>query len=97
MNIICMVPSLNLKHSAVYVRLRQLLGDSITRDITPRSTIVKFKEGQVIFAVKEQDVEQYSAICLDYAIIADKDISEEWMLFLKSKLICNNGLMLKLI
>ena len=95
-NVICIVPSLDIKDNNLYFKLRSLLGDSLIKDVNIRTSRMISKTAQVIFTSCQQETCQFSGIKIDMAIIADTNITDEWLNFLKYKISVFNGILLRI-
>ena len=96
MNIVCVVPSLDLKESNIYLKLKKILGDSLIKDITHRKLTMESETVKINFVTCNWHTQQISGVLIDIAIIADKNITKEWSDFLKMKTDINNGIILTL-
>ena len=96
MNILCLVESLEVEHNNLYLKLKQLLGDSLKKDLTVRKVSIHSEDINITFANINWHTQQIGGMLIDIAII-DCEPTEEWEEFLKYKVLANNGLMLRVI
>ncbi len=96
-NIVCIVPSLDIRYNDLYLKLKALIGDTLIQDVTIRTCRMRSKTAQIIFTSCKQGTCQISGIYIDIAIIADPDITDEWKEFLKIKTHAHNGILLSVV
>lgn len=96
LNIICIVPSLEIQDNNLYVKLKELVGDTLIKDVSIRTCRMQTKTAQIVFVSCKQDTCQVSGLQIDIAIIADPNITQEWEEFLKIKT-AHNGILLRTI
>jgi len=93
-NIICVVPSLFVINNNLYLKLKSILGDTLERDIKMRTMRMESKTTMIAFVSCKQTIQAVGGVDIDIAIIADPNITIEWLEFLKNKVRVHNGILM---